>query len=120
MQSSELKAIYKDACKAQRQEPEEAEFKMWKHVLGSHDERDVRGALVAWWAGERGMFLPKPAELKPEAERLARIRRNAETPDYCKESALGWLGKLVAGKMTRVHCECPLCVRACPRGSGKD
>jgi hypothetical protein len=106
MQLKELKVLYKEACEALRQEPEPAEFKMWKYVLGSYDERDVRGALTAWWASERGMFLPKPAQLQPEATRLARIRRYAETPDYCGKCACGWLSKLVDGKITRVPCQC--------------
>ena len=112
MQTSELKALYKEACKAMRQEPEEAEFKMWKHVLGGHDERDVRGALMAWQAGRRGMYLPKPAELKPEAESLARIRRKAEMPDFCNDSALGWCLELLNGKLTKVKCQCVECVSA--------
>ena len=112
MQLSDLKSLYKEACKALRQEPEEAEFKMWKHVLGSRDERDVRGALMAWWESESGRFLPKPSELKPLAESLARIRRTAEIPEFCKDSALGFRAEVVAGKITRLRCECMNCVQA--------
>jgi hypothetical protein len=112
MQLEELKVLYREACEALRQEPEPAEFKMWKRVLGSYDERDVRGALTAWQASERGMFLPKPAELKPEAEHLARVRRHAETPEFCKNSALGLRCELKDDKLVTVRCECPECVRA--------
>lgn len=111
MHTKELKALYEEACKAQRQEPEPAEFKMWKCVLGFYDERDVRGALVEWWGGERGMFLPKPAELKPLAASQARIRRAAESPSFCEDSALGFRLVVVEGSNTKVRCECPQCVR---------
>jgi hypothetical protein len=112
MQTSELRGLYKEACKSMRQEPDEAEFKMWKHVLGGHDARDVRGALEEHWAGERGMFLPKPAELRPEAERLAQNRRAEETPEFCEDSILGWRRVLVDEKLANVQCVCPMCVRA--------
>jgi hypothetical protein len=112
MQTQELKAIYKEACDAQRQEPEPAVFKMWKHVLCDCDERDVRGALTEWWRSERGRFLPKPSELRPEADRLARLRQRAESPEFCTESTLGWLLKVVDGKNTKVRCECSECALA--------
>jgi hypothetical protein len=113
MQPRELKALYEEACKAQRQDPEPAEFKMWKVVLCSYDFRDVSGALTAWWAGEHGMYLPKPAELKPEADRLARIRRREQIVDFCKECGLGRRCVVgVDGKLTIVRCECAECIRA--------
>lgn len=112
MQRSELRAIYKDACKAMRQDPEEAEFKMWLHVLGSFDERDLRGALNAHWEGENGKFLPKPAELKPKALSLMRIRGNAEAPEFCKESSLGLRRVLNDEGLVTVRCECSECVAA--------
>jgi hypothetical protein len=111
MYTSELKSIYRDACKLQRMDPDPDAFKAWKSVLGRLDERDVRAALEAWWASERGSFLPKPADLKPEADRLGRIRWAAETVDYCEECNLGWRGELVDGKITKVPCECRARVR---------
>jgi hypothetical protein len=111
MKLTELKAVYKEACQAMRQEPEDAEFKMWWHVLGSYDERDVRGALMAWWECENGKFLPKPVELKPRAESLARARRQLAMPDFCTNSAVGYRSILIDRDFTRVRCECPECVR---------
>jgi hypothetical protein len=108
---TELKAIYKDACRAMRQEPEDAEFKMWVHVLVNHDEHDVRAALMAWWESENGKFLPKPVELKPRVDSLVRARRHLAMPDFCTDSAVGYRGNLINGDITRVRCECPACVQ---------
>jgi hypothetical protein len=109
MKLSDLKTLYTEACRALRQDPEDAEFKMWKCVLGSCDERDVRGALIEWWKSESGKYLPKPADLKPIADRLARIRRKVATPDFCKDSALGYVKKLIDREIVKVRCECVDC-----------
>lgn len=112
MKLSDLRRLYTEACRAHRLDPEDAEFKMWKCVLGTHDECDVRGALIEWWKSESGKYPAKPAELKPIADRLARIRRKVATPSFCINSALGYVGKLVNGKIIGVPCDCAECVLA--------
>ena len=112
MQLSELKSLYKDACLAMRLDPEPGEFKMWKAALLNYDARDVRSALLEWWKSEGGRYMPKPADLIPIADRYARIRRKVATPDFCKDSALGYVGTLVNGKIIGVRCECAECVLA--------
>lgn len=111
MKVSELMALYQSACRGMRQDPEPAEFEIWKSVLGSYDVIDVQIALQDWWASENGKFLPKPADLKPLAEANSRIRQKVSAPDFCKDSAVGLVMKLVEGKLKRVRCECIECVR---------
>ena len=112
MKLSDLKTLYTEACQALRLGPEDVEFKMWKCVLGTYDERDVRGALIEWWSSESGMYRPTPAGLKPIADRLVRIRRKVATPDFCKDSAFGYVGKLVNGQIIGVRCDCAECALA--------
>jgi hypothetical protein len=112
MQRDELMTLYQRACRGLRQDPEEAEFEIWRFVLGDCEPNDVHVALKKWWAGENGKYLPKPCELKPLAEASARIRLKLEIPDFCRDSAIGFILKLVEGKMIRVRCECIECARA--------
>jgi rubrerythrin len=77
METSALKAIYGEAYTSLRMKPEPAEFKLWQTVLSGYDESDVRGALQAFQASEHGKYPPRPSELKPEADRLARQRKAA-------------------------------------------
>jgi hypothetical protein len=112
MKLSDLRSLYKDACLAMRLEPEPGEFEMWKRALVDREERDLRNALFEWWKSEGGRYMPKPADLIPIADRYARIRRKVATPEFCKNSALGYVGKLVNKEIIRVRCNCAECVLA--------
>jgi len=112
MQLTDLKSLYKDACLAMRLEPEPGEFKMWKVALLDYDERDVRSALSEWWKSESGRYMPKPADLIPIADRYARIRRKVATPDFCKNSALGYVRKVIDTDIVTVRCDCAQCALA--------
>jgi rubrerythrin len=80
METSALKAIYGEAYTSLRMKPEPAEFKLWQTVLSGYDEADVRGALHSFQASEHGKYPPRPSELKPEADRLARQRKTVSAP----------------------------------------
>jgi hypothetical protein len=116
MKKPELKKIYADACSAASRFPDDAQFAAWWTVLGDREEQDVRAALVAWWGDSSalsdrdqrltGSTMPSQAHLKAAADKIARERKVKAEPDFCGRCALGWVGKLVDGKIVRVPCEC--------------
>jgi hypothetical protein len=98
MTDKQLRGIYGMACSGKGYDPNEGQFKLWKQLLGWHEEADLAQALL--WYFEQNTTFPMPAELKTLAGQAKRAREgNRSVKKYlvmyqcplCLMTASEWL-----------------------------
>ena len=78
MTTKELEKIYEMACRTKGFQPDDAQFKLWKRVLGWCERVDLDEALTRYFT--ENVNFPMPAELRPLAAECQR-RRSAKVAE---------------------------------------